>query len=125
MIVRMPSLQGSCRPKSLFLSLRAQRGNPHGRVRCDGERRVASRSDKIVARSLCPALTTAKGRTLSALQKCLGIEFPEKTYQVHHAPGPSGLMTGCDSGTVIAMKVCIEQHIVPPVRITLKPVGPS
>ena len=37
---------------------------------------------------------------------------------------PSGLMTGADPSPVVAMKVFIEEHSIPPMRIMLKFLGP-
>ena len=42
-------------------------------------------------------------------EKGLGIEVPKDFDQRRHHPGLPGLMTGADAGTIVAMKILVEQ----------------
>src|SRR5271166_1743687 len=64
-----------------------------------------------------------KGGRPAAFQKGLGVEVPEDFDQGRHQPGPSGLMTGADTGAVIPVEILVEQQAVAPVGIALELLG--
>src|SRR5271165_2294699 len=70
------------------------------------------------------SLFATKGGGPAAFQKGLCIKAPKDFDQGRHQPGPSGLMTGANTGAVVAMKVFVEQQVIPPVRIALELLGP-
>src|SRR5262249_31511457 len=59
-------------------------------------------------------------RSAPLFQIILGIEMPEDRDQDCNQSGPPGLMTGADAGTVVAVKILVEQQMVPPMRIGLE-----
>ena len=50
-------------------------------------------------------------------EKSPSIEVPENLDQRRHYTGPTGLMTGADTGAVVAVKILVEQQIIPPMGI--------
>ena len=56
-------------------------------------------------------------------KKGLGVEVPENFDQRRDHPGPTGLMTGADAGAVVAVKILVEQQIIPPIGIALELLG--
>jgi hypothetical protein len=50
-------------------------------------------------------------------EKCLDVEVSENLDQRRYHPGPTGLMTGADTGAVVAVKILVEQQIIPPMGI--------
>jgi hypothetical protein len=48
-------------------------------------------------------------RVTPVFEKSPSIEVPENLDQRRHHPGPTGLMTSADAGTVVAVKIFIEQ----------------
>src|SRR5215469_3582426 len=69
------------------------------------------------------ALSAVKGGCSPAFEKGLGIEAPEDLDQRRHQPGPSCLVTGADTGAIVAMEILVEQQMIPPVGIALKLFG--
>jgi hypothetical protein len=65
-------------------------------------------------------LLSAKFRFPSAPEKALGIELPKNFDQARNHTRPSRLMTGADTGAIVAMKVLVEQQTIPPVGILLE-----
>src|SRR5271169_7097448 len=59
----------------------------------------------------------------AAFEKGVGIETSEDFDQRRHQPGPSGLMTGADTGAVVAMEIFVEQQVIPPIGIVLEFLG--
>jgi hypothetical protein len=43
--------------------------------------------------------------------------------EARYESGPTGLMTGADSGAVVAVKVFVEEQQIPPVRVLLELFG--
>ena len=56
----------------------------------------------------------------STSQNVRSLPLPEQLDQIRYDTGPPGLMTRPDAGTVVAMKVLVEQDVVPPMRVRLE-----
>src|SRR5271166_5543350 len=69
------------------------------------------------------SLFALKGGGSPVFEKGLGVKVPKDFDQRRHKPGPPRLMTGADTGAVVAMKVFVEQQVIPPVRIALELLG--
>src|SRR5262245_6638288 len=66
---------------------------------------------------------SSEHRLAPALQIGLGIELAEDLDHGCDDPGPAGLMTGADTGAVVAVKVFVEQQVVAPARVCLEFLG--
>src|SRR5271167_4026123 len=53
----------------------------------------------------------------AGIQKRLRVETTKKLDQLRHDAGPTGLVTGAQAGTVIAVEIFVEEYVVPPQRI--------
>jgi len=60
---------------------------------------------------------------LTNLQCVLGIQKPEKLHGLGHQPRPTGLVTGAQPDTVVAVEVFVEEDVIPPVAIALELFG--
>ena len=63
---------------------------------------------------------SAERRFTSALQKGFRIELPKNLDQQGDDTGPTRLVAGPDAGAIVAMKVFVEQKIIPPMGIVLE-----
>src|SRR5262245_60187342 len=59
-------------------------------------------------------------RPLLAFKGTSAVEASEELHERRDEPGPSGLMPGPETGAVVAMKVLMEEDVIPPVRIVLE-----
>src|SRR5438552_135287 len=57
---------------------------------------------------------------LAAFEECLRVEVAEQVNQLPDKTCPPGLVAGSQTGTVVAMKVLVEEDVVAPVRVALE-----
>ena len=60
---------------------------------------------------------------MSIRQQFSRVHVPKQLNEPRYDTGPTGLMAGAETRTIVAMKVFVEQNIVLPVRIALKFAG--
>src|SRR4051812_17741502 len=61
-----------------------------------------------------------EGRLLAYLERASGIRKPVELDQRGDEPGPAGLVTGAQPGTVVTVEVLVEEDVVAPVGIRLE-----
>src|SRR6516225_4488110 len=64
-----------------------------------------------------------KGGGPTGFEIALCVETAKDFDQRRHEPGPSGLMTGADAGAIVAVKIFVEQQVIPPIGIALELLG--
>src|SRR5208337_2044691 len=85
---------------------------------------TAASQSGAATQSSCRPRPPARCRCLdgaaAAGAQCLGADAAEQQRKQSRGPGPAGLVTGADAGSVVAVEVLIEQHQVAPVRVGLQ-----
>ena len=72
---------------------------------------------------LRPLLLSTEDGFAAAFQKCLGVHLPKDVEEARDDPGPSGLLTGADAVTVVAVEIFVKQQMVTPIGIALEFLG--
>src|SRR6476659_35255 len=67
-----------------------------------------------------PSVRVSERRFTSHLQQFAGLDVAEELDQGCRQPGPSGLVTGADTGAVVAVEVLVEENQIAPVRVGLE-----
>src|ERR1700745_67774 len=68
------------------------------------------RFDLLLGEGSCPA----------GLEELLCVEAAEQFDQFSHQAGPSGLMTGSETCSIVTVEVLVEQDVVLPLRVCLE-----
>src|SRR5512147_2163486 len=82
------------------------------------------RASRVLCRHL-PRLDTLKGGFLSDLEGGLSIQNAVEMDHSRDKAGPSSLMAGANSSTVITVEVFIEEDVIAPVWVLLKFLRPT
>src|SRR6516225_1800842 len=66
-----------------------------------------------------------RGDVIRQAQNCSRVQSCEQVEQRRDKPCPSRLMAGAKPGAILAMKVLVEQDVIPPLRVFLEFLGAS
>ena len=69
---------------------------------------------------LRPLLLSTEDGFAAAFQKCLGVHLPKDVEEARDDPGPSGLVTGADASTAVAVEIFAKQQMITPIGIALE-----